>query len=87
VFLNKLVSALNLEVELDNIFLHDHISSLFEKLPLKYREVMVLKYFEEKSYEEISDILENPIGTVGTLVNRAKKQFRELYEKEQAYVR
>ena len=33
-----------------------------------------LKYFEEKSYEEISDILRIPINTVGTLINRAKQK-------------
>ena len=81
----KLVSKLDLEVELDNQFLHEHISSLFDKLDVKYREVMVLKYFDEKSYEEISDILKKPIGTIGTLINRAKKQFKELYITEKSY--
>ena len=83
--LTKLISELDMELELDRQFLHEHISSLFEKLPVKYREVMVLKYFDEKSYDEISDILKKPVGTIGTLLNRAKKQFKELYVQEQAY--
>ena len=44
-----------------------------EKLPLKYREVLLLKYFEDLSYEEISDVLKLPEGTVATRLNRARK--------------
>lgn len=80
--LQKLVSDLNLEVELDRKLLREHIYTLFQKMPVKYREVLVLKYFEEKSYDEIADILKKPVGTVGTLLNRAKKQFKLLYSNE-----
>ena len=45
----------------------------------KYREVLILRFFEHKEYEEISDILRIPIGSVGTLIHRGKKQLqREL---------
>ena len=44
----------------------------------EYREVLVLKYLENKSYEEISDILKIPEGTVAARINRAKKSFRDL---------
>jgi len=40
----------------------------------KYREVIILRFFEHKEYEEISDILRIPIGSVGTLLHRGKKQ-------------
>lgn len=40
----------------------------------KYREVLTLRFFEHKEYEEISDILQIPIGSVGTLIHRGKKQ-------------
>ncbi len=42
----------------------------------EHREVIILKYIEWQDYEEISDILRIPIGTVGTLIHRAKKQLR-----------
>lgn len=42
-------------------------------LPEKYRTVLVLKYLEEMSYEEISDVLKIPEGTVATRLNRARK--------------
>lgn len=44
------------------------------KLPEQYREVLILRYFLEKNYEEIGEIIKKPVNTVGTLINRAKKK-------------
>lgn len=46
-------------------------------LPGKYRDVLVLRFFEYKDYDEISDILKIPVGTVGTLLHRGKARLRE----------
>lgn len=54
------------------------VSSTLKKLDQKYREVLILRYLEEKDYAEISDIIKKPPGTVATLLNRAKKQFSEI---------
>jgi RNA polymerase sigma-70 factor (ECF subfamily) len=43
-------------------------------LDAKYREVLILRFFEHKEYDEISDILQIPVGSVGTLIHRGKKQ-------------
>jgi RNA polymerase sigma-70 factor (ECF subfamily) len=43
-----------------------------KRLESKYREPLILAAFEDKSYEEISDILRIPIGTVGARISRAK---------------
>lgn len=51
---------------------------LLSQLPLPYRQVLVLKFLENMSYEEISDVLKIPEGTVATRINRAKKTFRKL---------
>ena len=48
------------------------------KLDSKYRDVLVLRFLEEKEYKEISDILQKPVATVGTLLNRAKKNFEKI---------
>lgn len=42
----------------------------------KYRDILILRYLEEKDYAEISDILCKPMGTVATLLNRAKQALR-----------
>jgi len=55
-------------------------AQLLEKLPVKYRDVLILKFLEKKSYEEISDILRIPEGTVAVRINRGKKMLRDLVE-------
>lgn len=51
------------------------IQQVLTQLPLPYREVLVLRFFERLSYEEISDVLKIPEGTVATRLNRAKRAF------------
>jgi len=58
------------------------VHKILNGLSPKYREILVLKFLEDKSYEEISDILKKPMGTVATLINRAKKAFRESAERQ-----
>jgi RNA polymerase sigma-70 factor (ECF subfamily) len=50
------------------------VKKAMERLPEKYRKVLMLRYFSEKSYEEIGKTLKSPVNTVGTLINRAKKK-------------
>lgn len=57
------------------------IVATLKELKDEYRQVLILRFFEHKEYKEISDILKKPIGTVGTLIDRAKKQFRDKYQK------
>lgn len=42
----------------------------------RYRDVLVLRYLEEKSYDEISDILEMPPGTVATRIRRGLERLK-----------
>jgi RNA polymerase sigma-70 factor (ECF subfamily) len=51
---------------------------ILHSLPLKYKEVLVLKFLEKMSYEEISDVLKIPEGTVAVRINRAKNLFKKL---------
>jgi RNA polymerase sigma-70 factor (ECF subfamily) len=55
---------------------------MLDELPLKYKEVLFLKFYEKKSYEEISDILKIPEGTVAVRINRAKKIFKDKIERK-----
>ncbi len=42
------------------------------KLSPKYREPLVLYYFEELGYQEIAEVLHIPVSTVGVRLNRGK---------------
>jgi RNA polymerase sigma-70 factor (ECF subfamily) len=53
------------------------VDQAINRLPFKYKQVLVLRYYSDKSYEEISAILGRPVNTVGTLINRAKKKLSE----------
>ena len=50
------------------------VARALEQIDEKYRTVLILRFYEHKEYEEISDILKIPTGSVGTLVHRGKKQ-------------
>ena len=53
------------------------IREAISDLDSKYRDVLVLKFLEDKNYNEISDIIKKPVATVGTLINRAKNKIKE----------
>ena len=53
------------------------IQKTFETLPEKYQSIAELRFFEEKSYDEIADILAIPPGTVAIRISRVKKMLSE----------
>jgi len=55
----------------------ERIEGGLASLKEKYREPLILYFLEEKSYEEISDILRLPRNTVGVLIMRGKKMLKE----------
>ncbi|MBU4422044.1 RNA polymerase sigma factor [Patescibacteria group bacterium] len=73
---------IDLNGHIDKTFLKKEIGRCLKNIKLKYQEPLILFYFEQKSYEEISDILRIPTSTVGTLISRGKKIIKEKLEKE-----
>lgn len=69
---------LDLRREMDHTFSRETVAAALGQLKPKYREPLVLFYFEERTYEEISEILRLPRNTVGTLISRAKSQLKSL---------
>ena len=74
----NLPSSLDIEKETNQKFNEENIQRILQLMPEKYREVLVLKFLEEKNYKEISDILKKPSGTIATLINRAKRSFYKI---------
>src|SRR5215813_11572675 len=54
------------------------VRSALERLPVQFREVIVLCDIEELSYQEIAEIVGIPIGTVMSRLSRARRSMREL---------
>jgi RNA polymerase sigma-70 factor, ECF subfamily len=54
------------------------VKSVFN-LPIKYREVIILYYFEELKLIEVSECLSININTVKTRLTKAKKMLNEKY--------
>ena len=84
--LNNIVDDMEIDRNIDRDILSQKISEVLGNLDAKYRNVLVLKFIEEKSYQEISDIIKKPMGSVATLINRAKKQLKLKIEKKFDYI-
>jgi len=54
------------------------IQEAIYSLPLKYREVIVLRHLQDLSYIEIANILKLPQGTVKVRLYRAREQLRKI---------
>ena len=51
----------------------EKVKKCIQDMPLTYKEVLILRFIEEKEYEEIMDILKKPKGSVATLIKRGKE--------------
>ncbi len=58
-----------------------HVENCLKSIPLIYSEPLSLYYLDEKSYEDISDILRIPMGTVAIRMSRAKKLMKHICQK------
>ncbi len=60
----------------------EEVRKALHKLSKPHREVMELTFYQGFSYPEIADILHCPVNTVKTRMFYARKELRELLEKE-----
>ncbi|OGF20674.1 hypothetical protein A2Y83_00525 [Candidatus Falkowbacteria bacterium RBG_13_39_14] len=80
-FIKGITSDLDIEREIDRKYLKRNIYKILDKLDIRHKDILILKFFEECDYKEISDIMKMPMGTVASLMNRAKKEFRKKIKK------
>jgi len=78
----KIINAsVHIEKEIMDKDCVEKIKKCIQEMPLQYKEILILRFMEEKEYEEIMDILKKPKGTVATLIKRGKelliKQMKE----------
>lgn len=70
-------SGQDVEEEVHDRQMKETLKKCVDRLDVKYREPLVLFYYEEKSYGEISDILRIPVRNVGVLIHRGKLKLKE----------
>ncbi|MFA4930380.1 MAG: sigma-70 family RNA polymerase sigma factor [Patescibacteria group bacterium] len=75
---NTLADDETISSELHDKERQEKIVEVINLLPENYREVLILRYLEQKDYEEISDVLHKPVGTVSALIHRAKDKIKKL---------
>jgi RNA polymerase sigma-70 factor (ECF subfamily) len=56
----------------------DQVREAIQKLPDEFREIIVLREYEELSYQEIATLLDCPAGTVMSRLGRARSKLRSL---------
>ena len=66
------------EVGSSRVEARDEAHRILQKVRPDLREVFVLYHYEGLTLQEISDILEKPVSTVGDRLTRARKKLREL---------
>ena len=62
---------------IESEYLEKRIQSAINTLPLHFKTVVVLRDVQELSYDEISNIVEVPLGTVKSRINRARLQLQK----------
>ena len=66
----------DVDQSLHNEFVNDRIQSAINNLPEHFKLVIILRDIQELSYDDISNIVEVPLGTVKSRINRARIQLQ-----------
>lgn len=78
VFLPHLVAKETAEERARSNEMKSALDKYLGKINLKYREPLVLYYFEDMNYKEVADVLEIPVSTVGVRLKRGKETLKKL---------
>jgi RNA polymerase sigma-70 factor (ECF subfamily) len=68
------------EEAVQQLELHNVVQRALVKLPPEYREAVVLRDLQGRSYEEIAEILALPMGTVKSRISRARVAFKDVWK-------
>ena len=66
----------------DNNRDYREIRAMIEKMPLKYQEVITLRFMEDRKITEIAEILGKSEGTVKSLISRGLARLRKQFSSE-----
>ncbi|HEX7501829.1 MAG TPA: sigma-70 family RNA polymerase sigma factor [Acidobacteriota bacterium] len=60
----------------------DYVWRVVDQIPLKFRELILLRYIQDLKYEEIAAITSLPVGTVKNRIFKAKEILKQEMEKD-----
>jgi RNA polymerase sigma factor (sigma-70 family) len=73
----------DVEFEVMSTYVAKDIQDAINKLPEHHRTVIVLRYLQDLSYNEIADCLDLPLNTVKSYLFRARQQLQNLLQEYQ----
>jgi RNA polymerase sigma-70 factor (ECF subfamily) len=56
----------------------EQVRAAIQELPVDFREIILLREYEDLSYQEIANLLDCPVGTVMSRLGRARAKLRVL---------
>jgi RNA polymerase sigma-70 factor (ECF subfamily) len=69
-----------------NAGLHERIQAALARLPVQFREVILLCDVEEMRYQEIAEMLGVPVGTVMSRISRGRRLLRGMLAEDELRV-
>ena len=66
----------DVDQDLQNEFMRNRINQAIDALPEHFKTVIILRDIQELSYDDISNIVEVPLGTIKSRINRARLQLQ-----------
>jgi len=80
--IENISDEIDIEKEYIDLEFQKSFTEAINDLDEKYRNVIILKFIEGKDYDEISDIIKKPPGTVATWINRGKEKLKEIVKEK-----
>jgi RNA polymerase sigma-70 factor (ECF subfamily) len=71
-------AAVSPEILMMQVDEQERVHKAIENLPVTFREVLILREFDELSYREIADVVNIPTGTVMSRLSRARSHLQQL---------
>jgi RNA polymerase sigma-70 factor (ECF subfamily) len=62
--------------------IREYTWSVVDRIPLKFRELILMRYLQDLKYDEIAEITQMPVGTVKNRLFKAKEMLKMELEKD-----
>ncbi|MEN9852115.1 MAG: hypothetical protein RI996_58 [Candidatus Parcubacteria bacterium] len=79
------IAAEQSDIESERELIKKSIDTVLTDIDIKYREILLLYFYEDLSYKEIAQTLQMPVATVGVRIQRGKKQVEDILRKKGLY--